>query len=163
MSTIKKILAPTDLSELSRDGVRHALELGAREGAEVIVYNVVGIYEAVPYYGLEDGYVPDETPTVAELADEHRRRLAAFLEKYFAELAQQVRIRPEIAIGVPYQAIVDKAATEKADLIVMSTHGRTGLLHALIGSVAEKVVRLAACPVLTVRPPKVEAAKRAAA
>lgn len=160
MTKIKKILAPTDLSALSRDGVRHALEMAERDGAEVIVYNVVGLYEAIPYYGPEDGYVPDDVPTVAQFAEEHRMRLAKFVAENFAGAA---KIHLEVAFGVPYQKIVEKAAAENADLIVMSTHGRTGLMHALIGSVAEKVVRLAACPVLTVRPKKEPGVDKAAA
>ena len=162
MSNVKKILAPTDLSDLSREGIRYALETAAAGGAEVIVYNVIGYYEATPYYEIEDGYVPDQLPTVEELAAEHRKHLARFLQDHFADLLSKVKVRQEIAIGTPYHQIVEKAAAEKVDMIVMSTHGRTGLVHALIGSVAEKVVRLAGCPVLTVRPKKTAALNKAA-
>jgi Universal stress protein family len=61
-------------------------------------------------------------------------------------------VRHDVGFGVPYEKIVEKAAEENADLIVMSTHGWSGLFHALIGSVTEKVVRLASCPVLSIRP-----------
>jgi len=67
------------------------------------------------------------------------------------EMRQKVEVEPVIRQGVPFLEIVRVAAERKADLIVMGTHGRTGLAHALMGSVAEKVVRMAACPVLTVR------------
>ncbi len=163
MNKIKKILAPTDLSDLSRAGVRFALETAATMGSEVIVYNVVGFYEALPYYEFEDAYVAAQVPTVEEVIEEHRKYLAGFLGKYFADVAAPAQVRLEVAVGTPYQKIVEKAAQENVDLIVMSTHGRTGLLHTLIGSVAEKVVRLAACPVLTVRPEKDAAKTRAAA
>jgi len=69
----------------------------------------------------------------------------------------------EVGVGVAYQRIVEKSAAEGVDLIVMSTHGRTGFLHVLIGSVTEKVVRMAACPVLSVRPAKEAVPAKAAA
>jgi universal stress protein A len=164
MNKTKKILAPTDLSELSRAGVRYALELAASESAEVIVYHVVRYNAAAPYYGLDDGFLlATQLPAVSEIMEEDRRLLAKFLRENFADLIAKVKIRPEVTVGTPYSKIVEKAAAENADLIVMSTHGRTGILHGLIGSVAEKVVRLAACPVLTVRPRKEEPSKQAAA
>jgi universal stress protein A len=163
MNAPKKILAPTDLSPLSLDGLRYALEMARSENTEVIVYNVVGYHEAAPYYEVEDAYLYQQLPTTEELVAEHRKRLAKFLEANFAPLAAGVKIRQEVAVGTPYQKIVEMAASEKADMIVLSTHGRTGLLHALIGSVAEKVVRLAACPVLTIRPKKEAGRTQAAA
>lgn len=163
MDKVKKILAPTDLSELSRAGVRYALETASSSGGEVILYNIVGYNEAVPYYELEDAYLPQQVPTVEEVVEEHRKRLTKFLQENFADLMAKTKVRQEVAIGTPYDKIVEKAATEKVDLIILSTHGRTGVLHALIGSVAEKVVRLAACPVLTVRPEKKPLPHQAAA
>jgi nucleotide-binding universal stress UspA family protein len=160
---MKKILAPTDFSELSRAGVRYALERAASMGAEVIVYNVVGYQEAGRYYQFDVGYVAEETLAVEELVEEHRRHLAEFLRKSFPDLLAKVNIRQEVEVGTPYQKIVEKAASENVDMIVISTHGRTGFLHALIGSVAERVVRLATCPVLTVRPKKEESRAQAAA
>src|ERR1051326_525061 len=152
MKTVKKILAPTDLSELSCAGVRCALERGAATGAEVIVYNVVGYAEISPYLGLEDRYLSDMKPIEDGVLENHRKKLADFLREDFTDLIASVTIRQEIDIGTPYQKIVDKAASENVDTIILSTHGRTGLVHAFLGSVAEKVVRLANCPVLTVRP-----------
>ena|SRR2546422_6801310 len=164
MNKIKKILAPTDLSELSRAGVRYALELAALEGAEVIVYHVVRYNAAAPYYGLDDGFLlAAQLPTVGEILEEDRRLLAKFLRENFADLIAKVNIHPEVTVGTAYSKIVEKAAGENVDMIVMSTHGRTGILHGLIGSVAEKVVRLAACPVLTIRPRKEKASTQAAA
>ncbi len=155
MKKIKKILAPTDLSELSRAGVRYALELAASEAAEVTLYHVVPFNEAIPYYGVDDGFMATtKLPTTGEIVEERRKLLAKFLQKNFADLVAKVKVHQEVTVGTPYQKIVDDAAAENADMIVMSTHGRTGLLHAFIGSVTERVVRLAACPVLTVRPRK---------
>lgn len=155
MQTIKKILAPTDLSDMSKAGTRYALEMASSQGAEVITYNVVG-YEEGPFPpGLEEWVSShEELPRVQEIVEERKRLLAKFLRENFAEWIPQAKIRQEVDVGSPYRRIVEKAAEEGVDIIVMSTHGRTGLLHMLIGSVAEKIVRLATCPVLTIRPIK---------
>jgi nucleotide-binding universal stress UspA family protein len=143
---VKKILAPTDLSELSRAGLRYALELGKSEGAEVLVYNVVG-----PSQEWLDKH--DEFYTVDRQIEKHKKMLGLFLKLTCGDLLPQVSVRHEVGFGVSYKTIVEKAEEEKADLIVMSTHGSTGLSHALIGSVTEKVVRTASCPVLSIHPP----------
>jgi nucleotide-binding universal stress UspA family protein len=152
MKLTKKILTPTDLSELSCAGVRYALEEASATGAEVIVYHVVGTIEVSPYYGSEDSYVKKSVLIEGEALERRRRQLADFLRENFADLIPSVTIKQEVEIGTPYQKIVDKAASENVDMIVLSTHGRTGLLRAFLGSVTEKVVRLANCPVLTIRP-----------
>jgi nucleotide-binding universal stress UspA family protein len=150
MLRIKRILAPTDLSELSQDGVRAALEIARSEDAEVIVYHVIEHKEpsgrTVVFH--------DECTTHAKLIDERKKLLAAFVRENFADLTSDVEIIQEVEVGVPYRKILDRANDAGADLIVMSTHGRTGLLYGLIGSVAETVVRLASCPVLTIHPIK---------
>ena len=147
MNKIKKILAPTDLSDLSLTGVRSALEMASsQEGSEVIVYHVIGLEEASPH---------DETFRAeffsSWLLKDRVRFLADLLRNNYAELISGVKIRQEVEIGIPAEKIVEKAVKEGVDMIVMSTHGRTGLLHMLIGSVTEKVVRHAPCPVLSVR------------
>jgi nucleotide-binding universal stress UspA family protein len=163
MKHVKKIIAPTDLSDLSRAGVRYALETAALTGAEVVVYNVVGYNEAAPYYDVEYGYVGAYMPAIEDIVEEHRRHLAKFVRDNFACLSANVRVTEVVEVGTPYDKIVEKARAENADMIVLSTHGRTGLLHVLIGSVAERVVRMAECPVLTVRPFKAVTAVTAAA
>ena len=155
MNKAKKILAPTDLSELSQAGVRYALEMARAEGAELLIYHVVGPEEATPYFyevGSDEYPSAVEYRPVSEIVEERRRVLAKFLRENFGDVVPNVKIRQEVEVGGPYRKIVEKAVKEGADLIVMSTHGRTGLLHLLIGSVTEKVVRHAACPVLSVRP-----------
>ena len=163
MKKVKKILAPTDLSDLSRAGVRYALETAALTGAEVVVYNVVGYGEAAPYYDVDYSYVGAYIPSLEDVVEEHRRHLAKFLHDNFAELAKKVRATEVVEVGTPYDKIVEKARAEGADMIVLSTHGRTGLMHVLIGSVAERVVRMAECPVVTVRPFKTVTTVTAAA
>lgn len=147
MNKIKKILAPTDLSDLSRTGVRHALEMARSLGAEVIVYHVISYEEVnLPYEGF---YTESLTKW---LPQERKKLLSEFLRDNFADMISKVEIKQEVEVGVPYQRIVEKAVKEGVELVVISTHGRTGLLHMLIGSVTEKVVRHAPCPVFSIRP-----------
>jgi len=142
MNRIKKILAPTDLSDLSQTGVRYALEMAnSQEGAEVIVYHVIGYEEAAPH----DEMFRAESLS-SWLLEDRKKFLAELLRNNYAELVTKVSARPEVEIGLPERRIVEKAVAEAVDMIVMCTHGRTGLLHLLIGSVTEKVVRWA--PVL---------------
>jgi nucleotide-binding universal stress UspA family protein len=141
----KKILAPTDLSEVSQPAVRYAVELAKAEGGEVLVFHVVGNSE-------EWLARHDDLYSRAQFIEKRKKQLAQFLHIVLGELLSQVCVRQEVAFGVPHELIVAKAGEEKADLIVMSTHGWSGLLHVLIGSVTEKVVNHAACSVLSIHP-----------
>ena len=142
---IAKILAPTDLSKLSPAAVRYALELALAQGAEVIVYHVIS--EDGDWFGKDDELNPAKA-LVPRLA----QRLTEFVRENCAEFAGKVKIREIVEAGVPYKDIVRKAEEEKADLIVMSTHGRTGLEQVMVGSVTARVVARATCPVLSIRP-----------
>jgi nucleotide-binding universal stress UspA family protein len=144
---IAKILAPTDLSRLSRAGVRFALDMALERGAEVVVYHVIS--EDADWFDKNDQLNP-----AAALVPKQKQRLDEFLKMNCAEFFDRGKIRQVVEIGVPYQAIVQKAMEEGADLIVISTHGRTGLEQAVVGSVTAKVVARATCPVLSIRPPK---------
>jgi nucleotide-binding universal stress UspA family protein len=144
---IRKILAPTDLSELSLAGLNYALELAQSQGAEVILYYVVGIAEN--WVSGRDEY---EFDPVRGLVEDQRLLLDRFVREKVSDHGAKVQMRQIVEIGVPYKAIVEKAEEEGVDMIVMSTHGRTGFDHMLIGGVTEKVVRRANCPVLTIRP-----------
>ncbi|MBI2998065.1 MAG: universal stress protein [Deltaproteobacteria bacterium] len=156
MKNLTRILAPTDLSPLSCAGVRYALELARSQGAEVIVYHVVGHEEAGPYHiGYPLEWLCSKALRLArDLLARHQALLDEYLRENFSELISEVRIRREVEVGIPYRRIVEKAAEEEAGLIVMSTHGKTGLPHIMVGSVARNVVRYAPCPVLSIRPPK---------
>lgn len=149
MEKLKKILAPTDLSDLSLAGIRYALEMATSEGAEVIVYHVVEYEEA----NLRDeGFYAESIGPW--LLRERKRLLAKFLIENSPDLIEEVAVYLEVEIGVPHERIVEKATKRGVDLIVMSTHGRTGLLHLLAGSVTERVVRNANCPVWSVQATK---------
>lgn len=144
MDGIKKILAPVDFSHVCKSGVRYALELGRAQGAEVIVYHVIGLTEA--WLAKHD-----EFSSVAELVAEKRQKVVKFLAENFADILSQVAVRDAVDVGVPHRMIVAKAKEEKVDIIVMSTFGMSGISHMRIGSVTEMVVGRAPCPVLSVR------------
>jgi universal stress protein A len=150
---IKKILAPVDLSSLSKLGVRYALEIANSQDAEVVIYNVVTVEETPFPQGAEE-WVAKQTdvPKVKKTLERRSKQLERFVADEFASFTSNNRVRLEIEIGTPYKKIVEKAKQEAVDMIVMSTHGRTGVMHMLIGSVTERVVRRAPCPVLAVPP-----------
>ncbi|MGZ8465204.1 MAG: universal stress protein [Candidatus Binatia bacterium] len=145
MIKTSKILAPTDLSDLSRPALRYALELAMERRAAVIVYHVIS--EDSDWLGSDDKLNPANA-----LLPQQRERLHAFMTEHFADLVEQVEVTEIVEAGVPYNKIVEKAQSENADLIVMSTHGRTGFQQVLLGSVTAKVVARAGCPVLSMRP-----------
>jgi len=158
MEKIKKILAPTDLSELSEVGVRYALDLAKAVGAEVTLYHVV-TYEELVKYGevmTEKLAISSTFQTSGSVLEKYERALARFIKERFSDLIPPVKVNQKVELGAPDVNIVEQAKKEGADLIVISTHGRSGLSHIFIGSVTEKVVRHAHCPVLSIRPAKEE-------
>jgi len=148
MKNVRKILAPTDNSAASLAGVQYALDIAQREGAEVTLFNVADMLEGMPRQaGLETKF---KTPQ--DVLEEHEKRTSAFLTSHFPDLAQQVKVQIATDLGAPHQRILDKAEEVGIDLIVMSTHGRSGVGRLFLGSITEQVVRHAVCPVLTIRP-----------
>ncbi len=157
MNQIKRILAPTDLSVLSQVGVRYALDLAKALGAEVTVFYVINNDELIRSGG---GSIRDEigastynkSKRIVNIVERYQSALSRFLGTNFADMIPSVKVREKVEIGIPDKNIVDRAKAEQTDLIVISTHGRTGLSHVLLGSVTEKVVRNAPCPVISVNP-----------
>ncbi len=147
LSGYRRILWPTDFSELAKDALPHAMAVAADSGAEIVLLHV---FTPPPPYSM---------PEIAgDLWAELMQKQRAAAEEELHRLAEQVkgpklRTRTVLAEGVPFDQILQAAERLQCDLIVMATHGHTGLAHAIIGSVAENVVRRAPCPVLTVRPP----------
>ena len=140
---IRKMLVPTDMSELSCVGVRYALEIARELNAEVIVYHVVPMGE-----DWFSGY--EKHGPVRNLLANEEATLNKFLTEKFADDIKLVKISQKVEFGAPHTSIVEMAEREGVDVIVMSTHGRTGLSHMLLGSVTERVVARAPCPVLAV-------------
>ncbi|MBI3326591.1 MAG: universal stress protein [Nitrospinae bacterium] len=142
---IQHILAPTDFSEVSKEAVDYAFALAHKFGAKLSLLHVIEL----PTYPLE-GHLPSDL--AISLLDDLERHAKLDLAHLLPEAeAAQGEVERHVVIGTPYHKIVAVAATEKVDLIVMTTHGRTGLSHLVMGSVAERVVRTSPCPVLTLR------------
>ena len=143
----KRIFCPIDFSDASRAAMEIAADLTKRFGGELVLLHAY----PVPGYTFPDGSVVASPKMMQELADQAKRHL----EEWRTEAERLVgapRVSAETAIGEPAAEILEVARTRGAELVVMGTHGRTGLEHALMGSIAERVVRRAHCPVLTVRP-----------
>lgn len=145
MSPFQHILVPTDFSPSSSAAVELAITLAVQFNAELTLLHTweVPVY---PYVELVMSS-PELTNTVEKAATEC---LATKLKEIQVRLP---RAKSKLKMGEPWQEIIDAIKESKADLLVMGTHGRRGLEHAIMGSVAEKLVRLSPVPVLTVRGP----------
>lgn len=137
-------LVPIDFSENAEHALDYAIELASKVPARLTLLHVIhtmplGVTDmeaSLPY-----SYLQEMEADVAQAMD-------TFLQR-----VQAAKLQGEVTVvhGVPFQEIVEHAKAAHVDLIIMGTHGRTGLQHVLLGSVAEKVVRLAPCSVLVVR------------
>jgi nucleotide-binding universal stress UspA family protein len=146
MIELKRILVPTDFSEHSERAAVYAAELAKRYGAEIHCIHVSDIPADLLATSTYYMTGPSEQ-FVEQVRDESKKSLDAFAAKNFPGLeAKAVFLE-----GRPFVEIIRYTRDEKIDLVVIATHGRSGLKHALFGSVAEKVVRKAPCPVLVVK------------
>ena len=146
MISIRRILVPTDLRDASIPAVRYGADIADKFGAELVLLSVVhDLALAVP-----DAVMP--TPVGAPDLEALIAASKDGMTNLIGELGiGRLNPRTEVRIGAPAAEIVAAAGDLKADLICLGTHGRSGLAHLLLGSVAEKVIRHAPCPVLTVR------------
>ncbi len=145
LAAIRRILWATDLSPVSEGAWQYAVTLAGVFGAEVVLLHAV------------------QPTEVAAVADHPLSRPVHWVEHYFIRIEEELerrqqalealrlRARRKVVVGIPTEAIVGYARAEQADLIIMGTHGRTGLSHAILGSVAAGVIRKAPCPVLAVK------------
>jgi nucleotide-binding universal stress UspA family protein len=141
----KRILVPVDFSEPSTRALMHAIAMAEQFGASLDVLHVV----PNPYVDDPAGlYLPLPATYVNDLMNDARKRLDDLLDSVDH---QRLRARPIVKAGDPLRQVVEYARDESMDLIVLGTHGRSGVAHLFLGSVAERVVRTAPCPVLTVR------------
>jgi universal stress protein A len=141
----QKFLIPIDFSEFANQALDYAIALATKLQARLTLLHVI---HAMPLGVAEMG---------ASLPYSYLQELEADIAQSMGEYltrVQEAGLEGEIMIvhGVPFEEIVNTAAANQIDLIIMGTHGRSGLQHVLLGSVAEKVVRLAPCPVLVSRP-----------
>jgi nucleotide-binding universal stress UspA family protein len=146
MKRIRRILHPTDFSSASRPAFERALGLVRDSRAEVIILHVLA--PVIPVMG--EGYIPPQTYEAIDSAARKsaRKKLDALVAR--ARKAG-VRARALLLEGTAHERIVSAAKAQRVDLIVMGTHGRSGLARLFIGSVANRVVSAAPCPVMTVR------------
>jgi universal stress protein A len=149
MYQVSKILVPIDFSKCASAALAHALSLASQLGASIEALHVAEVPEFKSEPRIAGGA---GTTTLREYALEiAKAELETFLSAFPA--ADRAKIAVKLEAGKPRDAVLARAKDTKADLIVMGTHGRTGRVHSLAGSVAESVVRMAPCPVLTVRTP----------
>ncbi len=143
-----KILHPTDFSECATHAEQFAVRLARGLKGELVLFQA--LVEA-PLYG--EGLL--NMREAQRVYDAQRKWAEETLEARAGQIRQNegVPVRWTLQVGVPFTEIVKAAEQERADIIVMGTHGRSGLNRLLLGSVAERVIRLAPCPVLTVRQP----------
>ncbi len=148
---MKHILVTTDLSEASEvafDYAKEQLKLEEKENGKITLLKVIA---AVPPAGINFEYglaLPDKKGMLEKVYKHATEQIQEIAEKQFAGLPVETAVvKPNKAI---YQEIIDFAETNNVSLIVMSTHGRTGAKHFLLGSVAERVVRSSPCPVMII-------------
>lgn len=161
--TLDRILVPIDFSDSSAEALQIAASIGERFSSTLLILHVIPkeVEEHVTHVHLGHGGSPmlgpysgpieipshvQETITI-DLRDRAHTAMQEFLPSHLNYPALELLV----AVGVPYEQILQTATDQHVDLIIMGTHGRTGLSHTLLGSVAERVQRLASCPVLTVK------------
>ena len=148
--TIEHVLVPIDFSEYSDHALDYAITFASKLQARLTLLHVI---ESLPVSGVDAVTLPPDYLLELEVgANRHMR-------SYLARVTT-ARLTGDVAVvhGTPFRVITEVAKERQADLIIMGTHGRTGLRHLWLGSVAERVVRLAPCPVLVVRTPAATAA-----
>jgi len=151
MIALRQVMVPTDFSEASECALKYGRAFAASFGASLHLVHVVEDF--VAWSWAADTYVAALPRIREEVEAEAHERLSQMLTPGDRE---QLRAQIALLAGSPFIEIVRYAREHEVDLIVMGTHGRGPVAHVLLGSVAEKVVRKAHCPVLTVRHPQHE-------
>ncbi len=142
---IKTILFPTDFSNGARAAMDHAISLAKDYHAKLVLLYVI------QDISIAEWYIPSSI-SVTDLVEDMQKSAMREMDKWYSEVVAVVNdVEKMVVRGVPFVEIIRTAKDKNADLIVIGTHGRTGIDHMLFGSTAEKVVRKASCPVLTVR------------
>ncbi len=151
MFNIKNIMLPTDFSKLSLSAAQYAIDLAAQYNAKIHLLHII---EKTPPILTIHSLDLSEEKIIKSIEDDAKESLQKVLEKI--KKGNNVKIESVLRKGLDYQEIVNYSQKNEIDVIVIATHGRTGILHTLLGSVAEKVIRYAKCPVLVITPPENE-------
>lgn len=158
MSNLQKILVAVDFSDCSVAAAKQALALGSPLGAQLDVIHTYDVPTFVAPHAVM--FTTDfEAPLSAQVERQATEQLATFCQR--VGLSDYPGITTRVLLGPAGPVILDVAEHEHPDLIVIGTHGRTGVARLLMGSTAEKVLRHAKCPVLTVKAPPTESASAA--
>lgn len=144
--TVHHVLVPLDFSTYAEQALDYAIALAQKLQARVTLLHVI---QPLAIVNVEGGLWPTST-FLQDLEAAVTRDMEGYLARVTAAGLEGEMV---VVHGVPFQEILDTAKARQVDLIIMGTHGRTGLRHVFLGSVAEKVVRLAPCPVLVARQP----------
>ena len=144
---IKKVLVPIDFSDYSKNSLRYAVNFAKQFDAEIYLIYVVEPVIYPPDFSMGQIAIPSVNAEWDERAKEELENLAK------TEIPEGVNVKTILKNGKPFLEIIDTASEENIDLIIIATHGHSGVEHILFGSTAEKVVRKAPCPVLTLREP----------
>ncbi len=143
MITLKKILCPIDHSDCSKEALRYAVTFAMKDKAKLLLLHVIDIRSFNEGLDAMSTQIPNE-----ETIEQLRVKL---LDCIPVEIRDDMDIEAIVAQGIPFAEIISTAKEKEIDMIVIGSHGRTGISHMMLGSVSEKVVRKAPCPVLTVR------------
>lgn len=154
MLPIKKILCPTDFSDPSYEALKVASELAVHFSSELVVLHVV---QPIPTANVPPP-PPSSTGPMRFNISSYRQKLEEISKRSLQEVVEQhvakgLHVHPIVVQGEVAYQIIDAVDKQKIDLIVIATHGRTGWRRFIFGSVTEKVLRLAPCPVLIIQPP----------
>jgi nucleotide-binding universal stress UspA family protein len=144
---IKKVLVPVDFSDYSKSSLRYAVNFAKRFNAEINLIYVVEPMVYPPDFSMGQIAIPSVDIEMDKRASEELSNLAK------KEIPPDIISKTIVKTGKPFIEIIETAVEEDVDLIIIATHGHTGIEHVLFGSTAEKVVRKAPCPVLTLREP----------
>ena len=145
MIILKKILCPIDHSDCSKEALKYAVSFALRNEAVLYLLHVIDIRTFDENLDTITKQIADES-SINNL----KKKL---LECVPEEIRSDMKIEAIVVQGIPFVEIIKTAKDNEVDMLVLGTHGRTGLAHMMLGSVSEKVVRKAPCPVLTVRSP----------
>jgi len=142
--TIGRIIYPIDFTKPSMDHLKDANYMAKTHGAKLLLLHVVEYIIHKSHYAIVDQSQEDILKTIIEKQETKLKEIAVTLTDVDTEIL--------VLHGSPVERILETCLTENVDLIIMPTHGHSSVLHSLIGSVTEKVVRKARCPVLSIKP-----------
>ncbi len=145
MISLKKILCPIDHSDCSKEALKYAVSFAMKDEAKLYLLHIIDIRSFSEGLDAMSKQIPDE-----ETLEQLRTKLLDCIPE---EIRDEMDVEAIVIQGIPFAEIISTAREKEIDMIVIGSHGRTGIAHMMLGSVSEKVVRKAPCPVLIVRQP----------